>query len=258
VTALDGLREEVSRSIDEGVDVALWWRDDDLITHSANFDALVGLSARTSIPLLIAIIPGLVDASLDIHATDPTLAFFCQHGWQHRNHEPGSGPKSEFGPSRVIAEVRDEVIAGRGMLERLLGNRLLPAFVPPWNAFDPRHGEVLVECGIIGLSTYTMRASTHFRPGIRMVNTHLDVLRWDAEGGPVPLASDDLLARLTDLIVQQRLAGAGEPETIGLLTHHRAMRPDTWPAIEALFEDLRGVEGIKWRSPRDLFAPATA
>jgi peptidoglycan/xylan/chitin deacetylase (PgdA/CDA1 family) len=258
VSALEALRKEVAQSVEEGRDVALWWRDDDLIAHGANFEALIGLSARTAIPLLIAIIPGLVDQSLDIHATDPALAFFCQHGWQHRNHEPGLGPKSEFGPGRAIAEVRDEVIAGRGMLERLLGNRLLPAFVPPWNAFDPRHGEVLDECGFTGLSTYTIRTSTDFRPGIRMVNTHLDVLRWDAEGGPVPLALDDLLARLADLVMQHRLAGAAELEPIGLLTHHRAMRPDTWPAVEALFAALCEVDGITWRSPGDLFASGSA
>lgn len=118
--------------------VRLWWRDDDLVANTPAFDRLVGLATERRLPLLVSVIPGLASDRLDLSRADPGLLFFCQHGWKHLNHEPEGAPKSEFGASRPSAEVQSELAAGQAVMGRLLGERVMPVFVPPWNALEPK------------------------------------------------------------------------------------------------------------------------
>lgn len=256
----DRLREEVALSHAAGRAVHFWWRDDDLIANSANFDRLIARSATFAAPLLVAIIPGLASGALDIGAADRALVYFCQHGWRHTNHRVDGPGKSEFGGDRDGVSVRAEIAEGAGILARLLGDRFMPVFVPPWNELDAVHLPALSACGLVGLSAYGPRPSAYAAPGIRLVNTHIDILRWNTPGGPQAVAAADVAHRLAHLIRQQRLeADATVPgEPIGILSHHRAMGDDAWARLDDILACINDMPGASWLSPPQAFAIGSA
>ncbi|MFV3126359.1 hypothetical protein [Niveispirillum sp. KHB5.9] len=256
--ALEQLREEAQLSHEAGRPARFWWRDDDLVANSANFDALTGLAVRFHAPLLVAVIPGMAAAMLDLGRADPGLVHFCQHGWKHTNHLTAGPGKSEFGGDRAPDTVLAEIAAGRDILVRLLGDRFMPVFVPPWNAFDPGHLPALTACGLTGLSTYGHRPGPYAADGIRLANTHIDILRWDAPGGPKALAAGDVFDRLAQLVRRQRLDPGADPEPIGILSHHRAMGDDAWALLDGLFDAINGMPGAGWAAPPAIFAPPSS
>jgi hypothetical protein len=253
-SGLELFQEEVELSRVAGVPVDLWWRDDDLVASSANFDAMVRLAGTFAAPVLVAIIPGLASDGLDIRETDRNLVHFCQHGWKHSNHQPDGHGKSEFGPGRDPAAVTAEIAAGQTILARLLGDRRLPVFVPPWNAFDSRHLGILRSRGFTGLSLHGPRAQSFAVDGVRLANTHIDILRWDSPGQPQALAAEDVFQRLAQIVRRQRQTPAADRESIGLLSHHRAMGNDAWALLETIFSAVADIPGISWIPPSRVFA----
>lgn len=251
---LDLFQEEVRLAREAGILTQIWWRDDDLIANTANFDTLLRLARAYAAPVLMAIIPGLVDEGLNIRDADPALIHFCQHGWKHINHQPAGVGKSEFGPDRDPGEIIAEIAAGQVALARILGDRRLPIFVPPWNAFNSRHMEILQVRGFSGLSVHGSRPQSFAIDGVRLANTHIDILRWDAPGQPQALALEDVFGRLALLVRKRRLAPGADPEPIGLLSHHRAMADDAWALMNALFSTIREMPGIAWVAPPRVFA----
>lgn len=254
---LDWFQEEIRLAHEAGISTQLWWRDDDLVANSPNFDALVRLAHAYGAPVLMAIIPGLVDPGLSVRDADPTLVHFCQHGWKHTNHQPAGGGKSEFGITRDPEAITAEIAAGQVALARVLGDRRLPVFVPPWNAFDNRHLEILQTRGFSGLSTHGPRPGSFAVDGVRVANTHIDILRWDAPGQPQALAQEDVFGRLALLVRKRRLSPGADPEPIGLLSHHRAMADDAWQLMDMLFRTFRDLPGIEWIAPPRVFAAPT-
>ncbi len=234
--------------------VRMWWRDDDLIENTPKFDMLMQASERFNAAILVAIIPGLASEHLDVQKTDPKLAFFCQHGWKHINHEADRGGKSEFADSRDLADVANEIALGQAVLARLIGERSLPIFVPPWNSVAEPHVQTLATRGFTGLSTYGRRREGFAAPGVRLVNTHIDVLDWSTGAVPRAVPIDDLLDRLTKFVRKQREEASADPEPIGILTHHRAMREDAWPVLDELLPILLSTPGLTWASPPEVFA----
>jgi hypothetical protein len=163
-------------------------------------------------------------------------------------------PKSEFGADRDAMTVLDEIAVGQATLARRLGDRQVPVFIPPWNSFHPKHFDALSSQGFLGLSRYGHRDRPSEVQGVRQVNTHIDILQWNAHGGPRCLPIDEVLRRLAGLIQRQRLEPM-DAEPIGLLTHHRAMQADAWSMLNTLFTILRSNPGVSWASPPELFAP---
>ena len=255
---LDVLRTELHLSRDAGVPVRMWWRDDDLVANSRGFDALIGLARTFRAPLLVAIIPGLASEALDVSEADPDLIDFCQHGWRHINHQPLGGGKSEFGAGRDPEAVEAEIAAGQVALARLLGDRSRPIFVPPWNAFDERHLDIVRARGFTGLSTFGPRPRAFAVDGLRLANTHLDILQWEAPGGPRPVPFDDACLRLARIVREQREKPEADAEPIGILSHHRAMREESWSLLEGLLSAFAGVPGVSWLTPSQVFAPPPA
>ncbi len=253
-SGLELFQEEVELSRAADVPVHLWWRDDDLVANSANFETLVSVAMTFAAPVLVAVIPGLVSDLLDVHDTDRSLVHFCQHGWKHSNHEPPGIAKSEFGSGRDASAVTAEIAAGQTTLARLLGERRLPIFVPPWNAIDKRHLEILQARGFTGLSVHGPRTQSFAVDGVRLANTHIDILRWDMPGQPKALTVEDTFQRLAQIVRQQRQMRPSDPEPIGLLSHHRAMGSDAWALIETIFSAVGNVRGISWVSPTQVFA----
>ncbi|MDQ2105700.1 polysaccharide deacetylase family protein, partial [Azospirillum isscasi] len=255
MTPIEIFRDEVQKSQDRSMAVRIWWRDDDLIKNTPRFDALMQASERFSASILVAIIPGLASEQLDVQKTNPKLAFFCQHGWKHSNHELDRGGKSEFADNRDPNDVKGEIALGQAALARILGGRCLPIFVPPWNSIAEQHIPTLAERGFTGLSTYGRRLHGFAAPGVRLVNTHIDVLDWSAVGVARALPADVLFHRLAEFVRLQREKGAEDPEPIGILTHHRAMAEDAWATLDVLLSALMSTPGLTWASPPEVFAP---
>jgi len=68
-TAWQRLSDEVEKWQIAGREVALWWRDDDVIEPTPELARLTGISQRYDIPLSLAVIPANMSETL-AHNTD--------------------------------------------------------------------------------------------------------------------------------------------------------------------------------------------
>ena len=65
----------------------------------------------------------------------------------------------------------------------------MPALVPPWNRIAADLVPSLPGAGFTGLSTFGPRRAAEAAPGLRRVNTHLDLVVWRDGGRPLDLAA---------------------------------------------------------------------
>src|SRR3546814_10792356 len=94
---------------------------------------LLDLQRATGAPLTLAVVPEGATAGLAAVLSGATGIAAAQHGASHRNFAPAGAKKSEFPPGRPAEECLDALAAWRRKLAALLGERLLPLLVPPWN-----------------------------------------------------------------------------------------------------------------------------
>lgn len=69
----------------------------------------------------------------------------AQHGYSHTNWAQPSQPKSEFPLERNRVEIKNELLAGKLMLEAKFGPHCSGVFVPPWNHFPSENLDILVD-----------------------------------------------------------------------------------------------------------------
>ena len=238
----EALDAELACWRDAGRTPAVWWRDDDAVEASAALDRLLGLAGRFDLPLVLAVVPAAAGEALaERLAGEPAGIGVVQHGYAHQNHAPAGIPKVELGPHRPAMIVVGELGTGWLALERLFGTRALPILVPPWNRIDPMFIPMLPEIGFRGLSTFGVRRRREPVTGMLQVNTHVDLVDWRGSRGFV--GEEKALAGLTDGLRRQRLAvpdpRGGEPEPIGLLSHHLVMDEPGWGFLARLFDRLK-------------------
>ncbi|BCB18275.1 polysaccharide deacetylase family protein [Bosea sp. ANAM02] len=237
-----------------GRKIDLWLRDDDAVAPSPALDRLSELAERLAAPILLAVIPLLAEPALAAALRDMPLLRPCQHGATHRNHAPAGSKKSEFGAEREAADVDAEIAQGRRRLHDLLGDALLPIFVPPWNRIAQSHAARLGELGFAGLSCFR---GYRLGPdgGPRLLNTHVDVMDW--RGGRVGRPVTDILAELVVLLAQQRQDEAGDIE-LGLLLHHRDHDDTAWSALSDILGAATAHPAIRSIDPGQLVVPPGA
>lgn len=242
------LTQELDRWHATGRQLRLWLRDDDAVAPSAALDRLAASAERFGMPVLLAVIPMLAEPALAGALCEKPLLLPCQHGCWHRNHAPTGAKKSEFGPDRSPHDVDAEIAEARLRLLDLLGDHVLPIFVPPWNRIDGGHAARLPALGFAGLSCF--RNHPHgSQGGPHLLNTHIDVMDW--HGGRTGRRHDELIAETTDLLVQWR----SEPQaadTLGLLLHHRDHDETAWTFLDGLLALARDHPAIVFTNPRDL------
>lgn len=248
------LDEELARWVDLGRVATLWWRDDDATDATPALDRLLALRARYDVGLGLAVIPERAGGALAARLAGDGATAALQHGYAHQNHAARGEKKMELGPHRPAMVVLGEVGTGWMALERLLGARVLPVMVPPWNRIAPALVPTLPEIGLRGLSTYGPRPRVEPVRGLRQVNTHLDPIDWRGGGGFVGEAA--ALASLTRSLVNRRQAGlesaiGGEPT--GLLTHHLVQDEAVWAFIDRLIARLRAHSGVRILTPQEVF-----
>ena len=91
-------------------------------------------------------------------------------------------------------------------------------------------------------------------PGLRQVNTHVDIIDW--KGGRRFAGEDAALNAALRHLQARRTGAVDAAEPTGWLTHHACHDEATWSFLERLFELSRGQPGVRWRSAQELFHAA--
>lgn len=241
--------DELLRWQDAGRRVDFWWRDDDAATASAAFLRLASLARQSQVPLALAAIPERAEPAL-FEALAPTIAVL-QHGVDHRNRAPREEKAAEFVGSESPESALDRLEIGRARLAELAGTRFLPVLVPPWNRFPVALIAALPRLGIRGLSTFAPRHEPEPAPGLRQVNSHVDIIAW--KRGRSFVGEERALAEATAHLVKRRSGEADSREPTGWLTHHERHDETIWAFLEGLFERTSRNPNVRWLGPADVF-----
>jgi hypothetical protein len=247
VSAWQALREEGARWQDAGRAAQLWWRDDDAGALVPALERLLALGERHGVPLALAVVPATADAALVARLGQDVS--ILQHGTDHRDRAAPGEKKSEFAAAEPPSEALARLASARDRLAHLAGARLLSVLAPPWNRIPDALVPRLVAAGYRGLSRFGARKSA--QPGLREVNTHLDIIAW--RGDRAFVGEAEALAGLLRQLAARRTGEAGASEPIGLLTHHAVHDAGAWRFLERLLETTRRTPGLQWRSAQELF-----
>ncbi|MBS0337925.1 MAG: polysaccharide deacetylase family protein [Proteobacteria bacterium] len=241
--------DEIDRSRDSGCDVKFWWRDDDACRPDPALARLYALAGETGVPLALACIPAAAEpAAFD--ALPPSIVVI-PHGVDHRNRASAGEKKTEFPERESVEAALGRLAAGRVRLEGIVGRRLLAVLAPPWNRIGPALVARLSEAGFCGVSTFGARKVESPAPGLRQVNTHVDIIQW--KGGRGFVGAETALAMATRHLVAKRTGAADPLEPTGWLTHHAVHDEGAWSFLARLFEVTHCASGASWQRPLDVF-----
>lgn len=243
------LFDEIARWKDAGRVVEFWWRDDDAARPHPALSRLLALAQRVSTPLALAVIP--LHCEAEVFENAGALVSVLQHGTDHANRAAAGEKKTEFSAAEAPAAALARLAAARRRLEARAGARFLPVLAPPWNRLPANLAPQLAAAGFRGLSQYGARARPEAAPGVRQVNTHVDIVEWRSGRGFVGV--QHALAAATRHLAAKRTAAADPQEATGWLSHHAVQDEAAWAFLERLFESTNGLSSVSWRRPGELF-----
>lgn len=228
-----------------------WWRDDDAVSATPALDQLLRIARG---PIGLAVIPANLQPDLAPRLQQSPETRVLQHGYQHRNHAPEGGRKSEFPDERDARDVERDLRAGFQALSAAFGNRFLPVLTPPWNRIGRRTVVILQSIGFIGLTRYLPRPAPAVH-GVNLVNTHVDVIDWRGKNGPPGafLGEDACLSLFIGHLRARRLGEADRDEPTGVLSHHLVHDPATWRFLEKLRDFLANQAAARLLDPSAAF-----
>ena len=226
------LDEELSCWQAVGRQATLWWRDDDAGDATPALDTLLDLAAAAGVGVALAVIPA---------AARPALAE------RLANHQPAGMKSSEFADERGEAALRGDLGRGLDRLRELFGQRLLMAFVPPWNRIGEAAVSLLPGIGFRALSAYRPRPVVEPRPGLRQVNCHADVMDWKHGRGFI--GTRKVVADIVEHLADRREGRVDAAEPTGVLTHHLDHDPACWAFMQTLLERTRAHPAARWLEP---------
>jgi hypothetical protein len=250
----DEARQRFTNSLDEaasrGIKIPFWWRDDDAVDATPALEKLLGLARKHDVPLALAVVPKPATEALATRlASEPNVSVL-QHGWRHRNHAPGDEKQVELGDHRPTEVVLEELRLGFERLTELFPASFLPVLVPPWNRISDNIRERRQKVGLNGLSTFGAAPAGD----VHWINVHLDIIEWRPARRPLaPGAGYAALATEMDRRI------AGDPEPIGIMTHHLVHEEASWAFLDDLFGLIEKHPAIVWSLHTALFglAPRT-
>jgi hypothetical protein len=245
------LTRELDLWAEAGRAAELWWRDDDAALVVPALERLLDLSARSGVPLALAVIPGQMSADLATCLAGRDAIAVLQHGWRHVNHAHGGEGAWELGDHRPLEQVAKDLASGHRRLADAFGAKFLPVLAPPWNRISARVTEALPALSFIGLSTFGARGRSEPTPGLLQVNAHCDPVKWKQgrRFAGTARALDELIGHLA-----ARRTGEADPdEPTGLVTHHIALDPPAWAFVAELLRRSKTHPAAHWMSARDVF-----
>lgn len=242
------LADELARWRDAGRPLELWWRDDDAAQPIAALARLLALAERSRVPLALAVVP--------LHAEPgrfPDLGrnvSVLQHGTDHLNRAAAGEKKTEFPAAEPAQSALERLSRAREHLRSLAGERFLAVLAPPWNRCAPQLVPHL-RTAYVGLSQYGSRKQAAPVPGLRQINTHVDIVAWQSGRGFV--GEEAALRLLLEHLAARRTGTADASEPTGLLTHHARHDAAAWDFLERLFDTTRESAGVSWWDAARLF-----
>ena len=249
-SAWQSLADECARWSDAGRHVEFWWRDDDAIQPVPALRRLLALAETENVPLALAVVPETAELSL-FDALDPGVCVL-QHGCDHLNRALAGEKKTEFSASETVDSALNRLGSARVRLSGLAGERLLDVLVPPWNRLDEALLPHLVRAGFRGLSRFGARRSIEAAPGIRQMNTHVDLIAW--QGGRGFAGEATVLEQAVRALEMLRAWAADAPaEALGWLTHHACHDEAAWGFLERLFDSRHYLPGVRWIAASEFF-----
>jgi hypothetical protein len=243
------LEDEIARARDAGRGVDFWWRDDDAARPDAAVARLAALSARSGIPLALAVVPLAATAAL-FEGLGGTVRVI-QHGTDHRNRAAEGEKKTEYPAAEAPAAARARLASARERLASLAGERFVPVLAPPWNRLPERLVPELGPAGFRGLSRYGARKAAAAAPGVPQVNTHVDLVAW--RGGRGFSGEEACLAAALAHLEAKRTGRADASEATGWLSHHAVHDEAAWRFLERLLDATRALPGVRWLDAQALF-----
>jgi hypothetical protein len=230
---------EFEREVARRAPLRFWWRDDDAGAVVPQVRQLLELSHSSGIPLALAVVPEAAESELFglLHERITVL----QHRTDHRNRAAAGEKKTEYPVAEPLDAALARISDGCGRLRAFAGSRFFPVLAPPWNRLRKDLLDSLPAIGIRGISGYGERSSALPAPGLRQVNTHVDIVAW--RHGKRFVGEAEALSKA---IQHSR----GE-EPVGWLTHHAVHDAAAWRFLERLFK----IEGIRWLSAAEAFSP---
>jgi len=244
VSGFQNLGDELDAWSACGLRATLWLRDDDACANSPALRKLLGIARDHRVPVGIAAIPAAADATLVDAIARCDEASVIQHGYAHRNHAAPGARAAELGAERVLAVRVEEIARGRTRLADLFGERFIPVLVPPWNRMAGDLVPHLVSAGFLGLSRFGPRGRATPAPGLREINTHVDVIAWRRERAFI--GAHAAIERLVTHLRARRERRCDADEPTGLLTHHLVFDDAAWAFLDALFRLLREHDAVSW------------
>ncbi len=241
------LSEELDRW-DAGA-ATFWWRDDDACDATRKLDIL--LRHAVTIPLALAVIPGLATRGLVERLAEHASVVVLQHGWLHTNHAPPG--RNEYPASRALDEVSQELADGRLRLAELFGSQAMPVFAPPWHGFDACFLPLLRRNGLIAISRKGPRPGVFAAEKLGQVNAHVSPIKWSI---PPSFEEDEFyIEQIIDHLRGRRLGRYDTAEPTGLLTHHLLQDDKSYEFITRFAKVIAEHPAAVWMDARNIFAP---
>jgi len=241
--------DEIARSQDAGRKVEFWWRDDDAARPDPALSRLIALAQASSVPLALAVVP--MQAEKEIFENLGPFVSVLQHGTDHANRAAPGEKKTEFAAAELPAEALARLSAARRQLETLAGKHFVPVLAPPWNRLPKPLAQQLAGAGFRGLSQYGARTAADAFPGLRQVNTHVDIIAWRT--GRAFVGTEEALRAATAHLAAKRAKTADPGEATGWLSHHAVHDEAAWEFLERLFESTCRLPAVAWRRAEELF-----
>lgn len=230
-----------------GLQIPIWWRDDDAVSDTTALRRLGQLAATAGIDVTLGIIPLHADRSLASYLSYTPHLRPAVHGWSHQNHAPVDEKTAEFGAHRALHDMLDEIENAMGRLHASYGSRLLPMFIPPWNRISGDVLKSLPKLGFRFVSTATPRATKWAAAGLEQVNTHIDPIDWRGTRGLLPI--EQIVKNTTDILRDRREGRSDASEPLGLLTHHLVHDEAIWSFCAEFLNVLRSGPVTFWAGP---------
>ena len=252
--AWQALADECARWNAMGRAVEFWWRDDDAAQPNPALQRLAALAAAAQMPLALAAVPDAAEAALCACLGGSVCVL--QHGVDHRNRAAAGERKTEFSDAEPPEAALARLAQGRKRLSALTEGRALDVLVPPWNRMSPWLVSQLPRAGFSGLSRYGARSAVEAASGLRQLNTHVDIIAWNAGRGFA--GEDAALAQAVRHLAARRTGAADPLEATGWLTHHVCHDEAAWRFLAELFDVSRAWPGVRWIDVREFFAGPVA
>ncbi|WP_420402865.1 polysaccharide deacetylase family protein [Nisaea sp.] len=245
------LRRALDAAAEAGRTLDVWWRDDDLQRPGPDLEPLLALADATGWMPGLAVVPEGMDADGLAARLEKTGAELLVHGLAHRNHAGPGEKKSEFPSTRTMGDMCRDAADGLHRLKAAFDRNCLAGFVPPWNRIAPGLAAGLPACGFDVLSTFGPRRAAEPVPGLKCVNTHIDVIDWRGTRRFIGIGAARAAIVRHLAAVRSGVADAEEP--CGLLTHHLIMVEEDWHALGILASELAAHEAVRLCAPSDCF-----